>query len=237
MKSFEMTETTHYIFHYHPNSTAQNEITRIAAKQEFCFADITSMLHTMPDFKIEYYLCDTPEEVGSLYGHNEPCNGFARMPNQIYAVYNENIRCIGFHEDAHVISYGINRPPHAAIREGLAMFFDRKWWDISNLDWVLYYLNSGQYLPLEQIIEDDSFFSHDCTITYPIVGAFTEYLLLTYGHEKYLRFYRSNESAASSFYEEYGKTLSELHAEFIRYIRLFSLDAAVENRMRELLSV
>ena len=98
------------------------------------------MLNTRPVFKIEYFLCETPEDVGRIYGDNEPCNGFAAPPNKIYAVYNEKIQCIGFHEDAHIISYTINRPDCPAIREELAMYFDRKWWGIQNLDWVGFFL-------------------------------------------------------------------------------------------------
>jgi len=34
------------------------------------------------------------------------------LPNEIYAVYNDKVKCIGFHEDAHIISYNIAVPLH-----------------------------------------------------------------------------------------------------------------------------
>ncbi|MDI6851552.1 MAG: hypothetical protein QMD82_06425 [bacterium] len=47
------------------------------------------------------------------------------LPNSIYAVYNEKIKCIGSHEDTQIIAYNtIVNPEQALIQEGLAMFFD-----------------------------------------------------------------------------------------------------------------
>ena len=83
---------------------AERDIEKIAALQEGCFSHVCAVLGLTPDFKIEYFLCDSPEEVGHIYGNYFPCNGFADLPNRIYAVYNENVQCIGFHEDMHLIS-------------------------------------------------------------------------------------------------------------------------------------
>ena len=140
----EQYETRHYIFNYNKNSKAGKDVIAIAKYQESCLKYICSVLRIYPDFKIEYYLCDTPEEVGHIYGDDEPCNGFTDLPNKIYAVYNDEVQCIGFHEDAHVISYLINRPNSCAIREGLAMYFDRKWWGIQNLDWTGYFIKTNK---------------------------------------------------------------------------------------------
>ncbi|MCR5786720.1 MAG: hypothetical protein K6G28_03395, partial [Acholeplasmatales bacterium] len=98
------------IFYYDDNSHAAKDIEKIACYQEKCFKYICMVLKTKPTFKIHYFLCETPERVGKIYCDNEPCNGFASVPDKIYAVYNKNIKCIGFHEDAHLISYTINRP-------------------------------------------------------------------------------------------------------------------------------
>ena len=91
-------ETPHYIFHYHANSKAEREIDEIAACQEDCFKKICEVLKVVPEIKLEYYLCDSPEEVGrfcgELCGDYEPCNGFADSPNKIYTVYNDEIHHI-----------------------------------------------------------------------------------------------------------------------------------------------
>lgn len=211
-------ETTHYIFHYNENSKAEQDINEIAAYQEACFEQICSVLMVVPQFKLEYHLCNSPEEVGrfcgEICGDYEPCNGFADSPNKIYAVYNEEIQCIGFHEDAHLISYVINRPECVAIREGLAMFFDQKWWGVSNLDWVGYFLKTGKYISVVQLLDEECFYSEDCAITYPIMGAFTEWLINTYGMEKYLQFYQYQD-IKEGLAEVYQMTPEELNEDFI----------------------
>ncbi|HAX72651.1 MAG TPA: hypothetical protein DCY20_03935 [Firmicutes bacterium] len=226
----------HYIFHYHTNSQAETDISRIIDVQETCFNYISKVLGIKFEHKIEYYLCQSKEEVGEFYGDYEPCSAFARRPNKVYAVYNEDFRCIGFHEDAHLISYQINTPKSVAVREGLAMFFDKNWWGISNVEWVKYYLKTNQYESIKELMEDHYFYNVDCTISYPIMGCFTEYLIMTYGMSQYLKFYRCEEEDLITHFEHcYKKTFQQLEREFITYLNLFKSDEVVEQRIQNLL--
>lgn len=231
----EQYETRHYIFNYNRNSKSGKDVIEIAKYQESCLKYICSVLRIYPDFKIEYYLCDTPEEVGHIYGDDEPCNGFTDLPNKIYAVYNDEVQCIGFHEDAHVISYLINRPNSCAIREGLAMYFDRKWWGIQNLDWTGYFIKTNRFIQINQLLNDDIFFNHDCSITYPIMGTFTDWLISTYGIEKYLEFYKQ-EDIINALKEIYNKTPLDMNQSFVDYVNLFKIDEKIEQRMEALLN-
>ena len=63
---------------------------------------------------------------------------------------------------------------------------DRQWWGICNFEWALYYREENRLPPFNCLLENERFFALDCGLSYPIVGAFTEYLLLTYGTERYL---------------------------------------------------
>lgn len=228
-------ESEHYIFHYDADSSAERDIMEISACQEACFRYICDVLGVSPGFKIEYFLCSSPEEVGRIYGDNDPCNGFADPPNKIYAVYNERVQCIGFHEDAHIISYMINRPDCPAVREGLAMYFDRKWWGIQNLDWTGFYLKTGRYIPVDRLLDQEIFFAENCAITYPIMGAFTEWLIASHGIGRYLDFYRQ-KNMTSAMVQVYHRTPEELNRDFTDYIRLFRIDRGLEQRMVERLS-
>ena len=169
------------------------------------------------------------------YGDDDPCNGFAAPPNKIYAVYNEQVQCIGFHEDAHLISFTINRPPCPAITEGLAMYFDRKWWGVQNMDWTGYYLKIGRYIGIDKMLSREGFFSEDCSITYPIMGAFTDWLISTYGIERYMGMYKQ-QNMAEAIPLVYQKTPEELNKEFVAYVQLFSIDEILEQRMGSLLN-
>ena len=81
-------ETQNYIFYYQENSTADRDIVKIAQIQQSYHEYICSVLKTTPTFKIEYFLCETAEDVGHAYGDNEPCNGFASLPNRIFRLMN-----------------------------------------------------------------------------------------------------------------------------------------------------
>ena len=232
MKRFE---TPHYIFHYGAGTLAEAHIQAIAGEQEACYAYICQVLGVALNCKISYFLCDSPEEVGRIYGDNDPCNGFCVMPDKIYAVYNDKVKCIGFHEDAHIISYSIGRPNCPALREGLAMYFDRKWWGIHNMDWTAYYLRTGAYVPVHTLLDRETFFSLNCELTYPIMGAFTDYLIATYGMESYKRIYQQGDIAAA-MEAVYGQSSQQLNDAFVSYVRLFRLDEAVASRMETLLS-
>lgn len=229
-------DSDHYLFHYHPGSTAQKEIEYIVDFQEQCFKYITHVLKVHLEEKINYYLCETPEEVGIHYGDYEACSGFTRMPNEIYVVYNRKKKMIGFHEDTHLISNQINPHNSTAIREGLAMYFEKKWCSVHNFEWMIYWLECDQYVSLQRFIKDDFFFDYPVYLTYPVVGAFTQYLIMTYGIESYLRFYASGESTLSKrFKDVYNRSLKVLETEFLDYVRLFKLDYAMRVRMLEIL--
>lgn len=220
----EKFSSENYDFHFLRDSIAENDIKEIAELQENCYKEICSYLSIQPNIRIQYYLLDTPELVGEIYGDNEPCNGFASPPDSIYAVYNEEVKCIGPHEDAHILSYTINRPKSVFIREGLAMFFDKLWWDKTNEDWVRSFLQENKYIDINQLLLDDVFFNYSDAITYPIAGAFTKFLLENYGINKYISLYRyTGDDFENKAKEVYKKEIDDLEKEFISSILSISL--------------
>ena len=84
------------------------------------------------------------------------------------------------------------------------------------------------------MLDKETFFAADCALTYPIMGAFTDYLIASYGIDSYLRFY-SQQDMALAMEDVYHKSPAELNREFVSYVRLFSLDPVLESRMEALL--
>ncbi len=237
--------TAHYVFHCEEGSLAETEINKIADIQEGCYKFISSCLHAGARDRIHYHLFDTPEEVGRQYAiiHEEdeiePCNGFA-LPenmskdgtNHVFAVYNETVKCIGFHEDAHIISYSICRPSSRFISEGLAMFFDRYWWDIDNYTWTKLYIEEGKNPSVADLIENSNFREYDCELTYPIAGAFTGYLIERFGTEKYVEFYkRCGGKTAQAIEQAFGISVDLLNNDFIGYMKMFPLRKEIRELM------
>ncbi|MGL5416363.1 MAG: hypothetical protein ACRDAU_11935 [Clostridium sp.] len=211
----------HYVFHYHKSSVGEDKINEIIELQEYCFNYITQVLKIKSDIKIKYYLCNSAEEVGFWAGDNIKCNAFAEAPNKIFAVVNNKVKCTGYHEDAHILSYLIGVPPQAFIREGLAMYFDKNHRGINNLNWVAYYIDTEQYIKISKLILDEEFCEISWNITYPIAGAFTEYIITRYGIDNYIKFYKSIDNINLNYICEnvFKKNLGDLEDEFIKYIK------------------
>ncbi len=215
-------KTSHYIFYY-PDGYIAQHIQEIADYQEQCYQEIEEFFCTCSDIIITYHLFNTPLEVGACYGDNEPCNGFVRYENnEVYAVYNQEVQCLGPHEDAHLICralLGYNE--RVFVREGLAEFFAKTWRGMINgqsvslehSEWVKHLMATGQYIPLPSIYDNADFYQVDCHLTYPIAGAFTTYLMDNYGFDYYLKFYQN--SSGEAFQQVYGKSLAQLEKEFI----------------------
>lgn len=225
MDSWIVKESENYLFHYHKDSVAQAIIDEIVSSQESCFKHICKVLNINFDKKIKYYLCNSSKEVGILYGDNENCNAFARKPNEIYAVINKEVQCIGYHEDSHIISYCINTPPQVFIREGLAMYFDKQHFGISNLVWAKHFINTEKYITISELINNDDFYKYSWSTTYPIAGAFTEYLITVYGIEKYKLFYKNlDKDFISEFNKVFEISLESFEKDFILYLDSFKVN-------------
>ncbi len=193
--------TAHYDFYFSKGSLAQKNINKIANYQEDCYRKITAALNIIPDFKIQYLLADSPEDLGVLYGDNEPCNGYVRLPNNVYAVYSKNAKCIGMHEDAHIISYSVKRPISAFLREGLAMYFDEQWQGKSNEEWCRDFVGESRLPDALDLIDNEKFFSIQEAISYPLAGAFAKFLIDKLSMIVYLQKVYYNDNAITAFNE------------------------------------
>jgi len=220
----EAYETEHYMFRCKPGSYAWKNVRAAAAGQEICFRKIMERLAIPFRDTIRYFLTDTPEENGrimeELFGEYAPGNGFAIGPNNVFAVYNEQIQCVGAHEDTHLISYAYCDPSCAFLSEGLAMYLDEEWWGEPNAEWVKRFLNDGSYRSVFALADDETFWNVPCEISYPIAGAFTAYLTERLGAEAFLeRIYKPKGSLADKTEQVFRKASAEIEEDFINRIR------------------
>ena len=68
VKHMQKTSSKHYDFYYLKGSVAERDINEIVNLQEKCFKEICNLLGIQPKIRIQYYLLDTPELVGEIYG-------------------------------------------------------------------------------------------------------------------------------------------------------------------------
>lgn len=233
-------ETKHYVFHAVPGSLAEQDVKDIAEEQEASYKHVVNMIGLTKQEKIHYYLCNCREDVGHeierRFGVYSPNNGCAVSENEIYAVYNQEIKCIGPHEDAHILAFALGRPESSFLEEGLACAMDTQWWGIDNHTWVGYYRRKGSCPSVCKLLHMDwqTFGELDSSVTYPVAGSFVTWLLLRFGREKFFQFYTANhyEAVAEAVL---GCTLEALEADYFQFIGLLRCDKRVAARITELI--
>ncbi len=234
-------ETEHYVFHAAPGSLAEKDINLIAAEQEASYKHIGNMLGLTMKVKIHYYLCNCREEVGReierRFGVYSLNNGCAVSENEIYAVYNQEIKCIGPHEDTHVLAFSVGRPASSFLEEGLACAMDTQWWGIDNHAWVSYYRKNGSCPSVYELLHMDwqTFGTLDCSVTYPVAGSFVTWLLLRFGREKFFQLYTAEDYDAVAE-NNLGSKLAVLEADYFGFISLLRGDKAVDARIEALIA-
>lgn len=241
-EKFELVKTEsfvseHYVFHYRKGSLAEKEIDRIAQKQEDSFSKICHILNVSYPDRIHYYFTDSPNAISrAVWGEDFPCNGVALCGrNKIYAVYTEKIRCIGAHEDTHLISFLINYPESDFVVEGLAVALHGLWWGLPNETWASYYMEKYPDLLIESLFDNDVFSKVDSVIAYPVAGAFTQFLMDTFSVERYLKLYKYSGSEYSEFaLSLFGISLSEIAIMFRKKMKTVAFDAQkLEEMLKE----
>lgn len=213
-------ETEHYIFRFAAGSVAEREIEMISNEQEDAYSELTALFGFALQKKIEYFILASSTENGELlreFFGMEPCpmNGFCIGPNYIFAVYNEDIRCIGVHEVTHLFSDTFCMPKSQFLHEGLAMYADRSFWGKPNREWVKAFLESGSYLSVRELASDERFAASPSEITYPIAGAFTEFLIERLGMKPFLNaVYMSDVPLFENLSDLLGMCAEEIEEQF-----------------------
>lgn len=226
--------TEHYVFHYQKGSLAEEEIQTISETQEKSFSKICSTLKVVYPERINYYFTDSPKAIGRvIWNEDLPCNGVALCGrNKIYAVYTEKIKCIGSHEDTHLISWFVNFPESDFVVEGLAMSFDGSWWGLPNETWVSYYKEKHPDLSVRDLFDNNTFAETGCVIAYPIAGAFSKFLFDTFGMGRYIDFYKYNgceyDEAVHSIF---GVSMLEIETLFWNRMKAITFDALTLEKM------
>ena len=219
LDGYAQSTSPHYCYYYKPGIFAAQNIETIKQVQEESYQKIVRFLDVKPSFPIWYVLCETSEEVGRVYGDDEPCNGFADLPDTVFAVYSETVKCIGPHEDTHLIASLLARPSSVFVREGLAMYMDEKWWGKSNTAWVKAFLHGHTYPGLEKLFDNESFWSYPDEFTYPIAGAFTLWLIEKLGMPAYLeRIYQNGDDSRERIENALGASISQVDEQFCDWV-------------------
>ena len=239
-------ETEHYIFHCIKDSLAERDIEKISHIQEKCFNKICSTLKIKYPWKISYWFYNSPDVLGRYLCDGNACNGlsitdddctdigtkisldgseenaFIVPPYSIHAVYDEQIKCIGEHEDTHVIAAHINEPSSDFLCEGLAMFMDGKWWSNPNKYWVKQFIIEKICPKPSELIDItiDEFWGIETKVSYPLAGAWVEFFINEYGVDCFLSVYSKKTRYIAEIEKVTGDTVTQVDEKFFDWILL-----------------
>ncbi len=87
-------------------------------------------------------------------------------------------------------------------------------------------------MKLEDMLDNDYFRKQWGNTAYATMGAFTEWLISTYGMEKYLEFYKCRD-CTEGFREVYGRSPGELNDMFAEYAKGYPLAEEEKVQFRE----
>ena len=215
--------SSHYLFHYFPNSEADRDIEYIAEKQEAAYKKIIAFLEIEePNRPIEYFFYPDGQTKKELMGDDwyaqSICNEF-----RIHVLYTEKDKPIGEHEDTHLLSlpWGLSV---GFLEEGFAEYMVGHAWDKFSHE---KYCRDGyrqRYFPPISTLFNHKEWTERSEINmiyfYSLAGAFVTYLIHIYG-KKQFRFLYSKINRGHSrnqhdviFKEIYGKTIDEVEVEF-----------------------
>ncbi len=199
--SWIVRESLHYRFHYFAGSLAEREIDHVVETQEDAHAAVLSFLNLSdPNHRISYYLypdTDTKKQLmGNPWFAQSIYNDFA-----IHALYTEEHRVIGPHEDTHLLSlpFGLSV---GFIQEGLAeRMVGHDWFGDSFAGTVRSVVQEEGFAP-----SADFLVSHKAWLDtpddfarqyYALAALFADYLIARFGKEMYFKLYSALQRDAT----------------------------------------
>lgn len=206
-------ESPHYRFHYLADSLAEQEIDHIVETQENAYAAILSFLNLPdPDRRISYYLypdADTKKQLmGNPWFAQSIYNDFA-----IHALYTEEHRIIGPHEDTHLLSLPLGLSI-GFIQEGLAeRMVGHDWFGNSFIDAVRSAMKEDGFAPsMDLLVSHQAWLDTPDEFArqyYALAALFADYLIARFGKETYFRLYSALQRGATPVEngEQYKSTL------------------------------
>lgn len=212
-------KTKHYQFNYWPDTEAEADIELIAIAQEKAYEKITAFAGEKDVPIINYYLYSTRKMKGDITGNDG--NGHANPESfEVHAVYNKETKCIGPHEDTHILTMHLGLPPQL-FREGLAEYLSETWDGKPHSHWVAKFKEEGRLYSITNLMSDDFWYETDDLVSYPEAGSFIGFLISEIGRKKFLELYKElhrdkdrkeNEKIFSNITD---KTILELEGKWI----------------------
>ncbi|MCB9209668.1 MAG: hypothetical protein H6609_09835 [Ignavibacteriales bacterium] len=207
-----------------PDSLEIREIELLKYDHEFYYLQISKLLKTEVNGKIQSIIFESGAQKKRLFGS---ANADVAKPwlNQIYLNY-DNYKSSLKHEIAHIFSAnfssGLFKVPYnfnPGMIEGFAMAVENNY-DNYEIHYLakLGYINNYK-VSLSSLFTDYSFFANASSISYIFAGSFFKYLADNYSWEKVKKVYNSND-----FEKIFNTKLVELENEYYTFLENYKIE-------------
>ncbi len=152
-------------------------------------------IQILQENKIYYYLCQDEDEIERITGFRTR-GMYSLAYDAVITTYNTH-----YHELVHLlINYKLHRLSlytHPFLQEGLAVAFGGR----GGLDYRVVlplgdFLINSQFVEISELFDRQSFMQMDASLSYPIAGLYTRFLLETKGIGFYLNLYQKHNGEA-----------------------------------------
>lgn len=185
-------ESAHYVFHVEAGSLAEKEIEQIKTRQEAAYSKITQTLKLEdPDQKIKYYFYPTQDKKAKLMGDGWYGQSIYKE-FEVHAVYNEQDKVVGEHEDTHLLSLQLGIPI-SFFQEGLAeTMVGKSMFGNEHNKIIKEGIKRDLTIDIKSLMSQQGWFDtpdEEAEFYYSIAGLFIKYLLSTLDLQNFKELY------------------------------------------------
>ncbi len=209
----------HFIYHYKNKPDEPSDY--LLKRMDDFYEQTSEFLQVDYGEKIDYYKCDSTQEVGSLF-NLEPSLARSQVVDGVAA----SIQNFVPHEIVHVISYCLFPPdgskiPPVMLNEGLSYYLGGASFFSSNLllCWAKRKIKTDENVRLDTLLANP--WAYRSNESAGLDASFVKFLIETGGIDKFKKLftgYRFPEEADLAFTEIYGQDIQQMEMEWKKYV-------------------
>jgi hypothetical protein len=223
-RDWHQKKSKHFVYRY---KNKQDKPSRsLIGKMDRFYEKTVDLLGVDFQDRIEYLKCDSPEEVGLLFGL-EPSLARSQIFNAVAASVREFVP----HEIVHIISYQLlpreeKGIPPEYLNEGLSYWLGGASFFSSELllSWAKIKMEQEENLSLDSLIHDPWIYGKNEGAA--LVTSFVSFLMENFGAGKFKQLFAAGESydkQREALRNIYGKSIDQLQEEWKGFIRALDL--------------
>jgi hypothetical protein len=224
----EKRSTEHFDVYFSEDSTAAQNIERVVAEKEEGYRQICNFLANDPQMRIRLILFEDMSRKHWATGHQGMGWAYGRT---IVEVYNDSEQLDPFHETTHILMGPVGSPP-ALFIEGFAVYMSQRLGadaleDLSGGTATIgertrQLREQGEWIDLDELICYTEIGSMDSRppVAYPLAASFVEFLIDTYGKDKFLQVYSTLKNSNNpDVHAQNARALASIYGQSLEQLR------------------